>query len=70
MNNLKEILISNYQKELKENELIQKIINQKAENSLKSITDKLKQNLILELDNLMKEKKGKEIDKSDFDFTF
>ena len=70
MNNLKEILISNYQKELKENELIQKIINQKAENSLKSITEKLKQNLMLELDNLMKEKKGKEIDKSDFDFTF
>ena len=70
MNNLKEILILNYQKELKENELIQKIINQKAEDSLKNITDKLKHNLILELDNLMKEKQGKEIDKSDFDFTF
>ena len=70
MNNLKEILILNYQKELKENELIQKIINQKAEDSLKNITDKLKHNLILELDNLMKEKQRKEIDKSDFDFTF
>ena len=51
MNNLKNILIMNYQKELKENEIVQKIINQKAENSLKSITDKLKQNLISELDN-------------------
>ena len=68
MNNLKEILISNYQKELKENEMVQKIINQKAEDSLKNITDKLKQNLILELDNLMKEKQ--EVDKSYFDFTF
>ena len=48
MNNLKDILISNYQKELKENEVVQKIINQKAENSLKNITDKLKQNLILD----------------------
>ena len=56
MNNLKDILISNYQKELKENEIVQKIINQKAENSLKSITEKLKQNLILDLDSFMKEK--------------
>ena len=56
MNNLKDILISNYQKELKENEVVQKIINQKAENSLKNITEKLKQNLILELDNFIKEK--------------
>jgi len=78
MNNLKDILISNYQKELKENEFVQKIINQKAENSLKSITEKLKQNLILELDSFMKEKqeinkkinaKKNEFDDLDVDFS-
>ena len=56
MNNLKDILILNYQKELKENEIVQKIINQKAEDSLKSITEKLKKNLILDLDNFIREK--------------
>ena len=40
MNNLKNILKTIYQKELKENESISKIINQKAEDSLKTITEK------------------------------
>ena len=56
MNNLKEILTMNYKKELKENEIIQKIINQKAEDSLKNITQKLKEDLIKELDNFIREK--------------
>jgi hypothetical protein len=60
MTNLKNILILNYKKELKENEIIQKIINQKAEDSLKSITQKLKDNLVNELDNYIREKPKKE----------
>ena len=54
MNNLKEILDMIVQKELKENE---NIINNRAENSLKNITEILKKKLIAELDNLMKEQK-------------
>ena len=57
MNNLNDIFIINIQKELKENENVQKIIREKAENSLKTITEKLKENLILELDEVMKEKR-------------
>ena len=60
MTNLKKILVSNYKKELQENEIIQKIINQKAEDSLKSITQQLKENLINELDNYIREKQEKE----------
>lgn len=69
MKNLNQILTMNYKKELKENEIIQKIINQKAEDSLKNITQKLKQNLIIELDNCMKEKEQnlKNKKKNDFD---
>ena len=48
MNNLKKILISYYQKELKENEKMQKIINKKAEDSLKNISQKLQQSLLKE----------------------
>ena len=80
MTNLKSILVSNYKKELKENEIIQKIINQKAEDSLKNITQRLKENLINELDNYIREKqeneniykkpKNKEIDNIDVDFNF
>ena len=44
------------EKELTKNQDAQKIINQKAENSLKIITENLKQKLILELDSVMKEK--------------
>ena len=40
MNNLKNILKTIYQKDLKENESISKIINQKPEDSLKTITEK------------------------------
>ena len=69
MKNLNQILTMNYKKELKENEIIQKIISQKAEDSLKNITQKLKQNLIIELDNCMKEKEQnlKNKKKNDFD---
>jgi hypothetical protein len=45
MNNLKNILIDNYKKEIKENEEMIKIINEKAEYSLKSVTKNLKQKL-------------------------
>ena len=48
MNNLKNILNTIYQKELKENESISKLINQKAEDSLKIITEKLKEDLIID----------------------
>ena len=50
MINLKNILIENYQKELKENERMTKIINEKAENSLKYVTQQLKEKLLKELD--------------------
>ena len=80
MTNLKNILILNYKKELKENEIIQKIINQKAEDSLRSITQKLKENLVNELDIYIREKQkkeninknanAKEIDNIDIDFGF
>ncbi len=54
MNNLKNILNTIYQKELKENESISKLINQKAEDSLKIITEKLKEDLIIELEKYVK----------------
>ena len=46
MDNLKNILIDNYQKELKTNEEMTKIINDKAEKSLKFITQHLKEKLL------------------------
>ena len=68
MNNLKNILNTIYQKELKENESISKIINQKAEDSLKTITEKLKEDLIIELDKNVKVQDNKndtlELDKN------
>ena len=54
--NLKYNFDSIVEKELTKNQDAQKIINQKAENSLKIITENLKEKLILELDNVMKEK--------------
>ena len=48
--NLRDILIDNYQKELKENEAMTKIINEKAENSLKYITKHLQKELSKDLD--------------------
>ena len=48
--NLKNILIENYQKELKENEEMTKIINQKAEKSLKFVTQQLKEKLLKDLE--------------------
>ena len=50
MDDLKIILIENYQKELKENEAMTKIINEKAENSLKLVTQHLKEKLLKDLE--------------------
>ena len=50
MDNLKNILIDNYQKELKTNEEMTKIINDKAEKSLKFITQHLKEKLLKDLE--------------------
>lgn len=78
MNNLKDILDMYVQKELIENKNVQKIINEKAEISLKDITEDLKNHLISELDGLMNEKKEadnkakkeNEFDNEDIDFAF
>ena len=62
MNNLKRILKNKYKKELKENEEMKKIIYSKTKISLKSITERLKEKLLLELDKyffLNKKKKKK-----------
>ena len=50
MDNLSIILTENYQKELKENEAMTKIINEKAENSLKFVTQQLKEKLLKDLE--------------------
>ena len=50
MDNLENILIEIYQKELKENEAMTKIINAKAENSLKFVTQQLKSKLLEDLE--------------------
>ena len=50
MDNLENILIENYQKELKENEAMTKIINAKAENSLRYVTQQLKTKLLEDLE--------------------
>ena len=60
MNNLKKILIDNYQKELKENENMVKIINQKAEKSLKYVTQKLKADLLNDLDKYFPKEEEKQ----------
>ena len=78
MNNLNNILQKIVQKELKENEEVKKIINQKAEISLKNITENLKKNLNAELDAFMKakeeenkkNKKPKQFNNIDVDFKF
>ena len=64
MNNLEKILIDYYTKELKENEKMQKIINKKAEDSLKYITQKLQESLMKELNENFEDKnKNKPADK-------
>jgi hypothetical protein len=74
MTNLKNILILNYKKELKENEVMTKIINQKAEYSLKVVTERLRQQLLKDIDIYFPKKieeKNKEDDLKDqyiFDF--
>ena len=60
MNNLKKLLIDNYQKELKENENMIKIINQKAEKSLKYVTQKLKADLLNDLDKYFPKEEEKQ----------
>ena len=73
MNNLKDILIDNYKKEIKENEEMIKIINEKAEYSLKSVTKNLKQKLNDDLDkyNLNQNYNQKESKKNfNIDFEF
>ena len=50
MNILKDRLLKNYREEILENKEIQKIINTKAEDSLKSVTERLKSKLLIELD--------------------
>ena len=67
MNNLEKILIDYYTKELKENEKMQKIINKKAEDSLKNISQKLQESLLKELNENFKEKKKKNDEFDDFD---
>ena len=64
MNNLKNKLIYYYKKELKENEKMQEIINKKAEDSLKYITQKLQESLMKELNENFEDKnKNKPADK-------
>ena len=78
MNNLNDIFEMNIQKEITKNENVQKTIRQKAEISLKNITENLKKNLISELDDFMREKreennenkKENEFDNEDVDFAF
>ena len=66
-NNLKNQLIDYYKKELQENGKMQQIINKKAEDSLKNITQKLQESLLKELNEHFK-KKNKPVDKfDDFD---
>ena len=67
MNNLKKILIDYYTKELKENENMQKIINKKAEDSLKNISQKLQESLLKELNENFNEQKKKNNEFDDFD---
>ena len=50
MNIIKDRLLKNYREEILENKEIQKIINSKAEDSLKSITERLKSELLVEVD--------------------
>ena len=57
MHNLKHILINEYQKELKENEAMTKIINEKAESSLKYVTHQLKEKLLVDLEKYFPQKK-------------
>ena len=73
MNNLKNILIQNYQKELKENEIMAKVINQKAEYSLKYVTQKLKENLLKDLEKYFPKDERKDINGNNeikYDFSF
>ena len=66
IDNLKNILIEKYQKELKENEAMVKIINEKAENSLKFVTQKLKEKLLQDLDKYFPKKEEKKDNVYDF----
>ena len=66
MDILKSNLIENYNKEILQNQDIQKIINSKAEDSLKSVTERLKEKLLRELDKYFpKEEEKKDAQSSD-----
>ena len=64
MDNLENILIEKYQKELKENEAMTKIINEKAESSLKFVTQQLKEKLLKDLEKYFP--KNKETETNEF----
>ena len=68
MNNLKNELIENYKKELKEKKMMKEIINKKEEDSLKYITQKLHETLLKELnENFSNNNEKKEEKKNEFD---
>ena len=68
MTKLKNELIENYKKELKDNEMMKEIINKKAEDSLKFITHKLHETLLKELnENFCNNNEKKEEVKKEFD---
>ena len=72
MNNLKNKLIDYYTKELKENKKMQRIINKKAEESLKNISQKLQESLLKELNENFKEKNNEfdDFEVNDLGFNF
>ena len=78
MNSLNDNFDMYVKKEITDNEDVLKIIHQKAENSLKTVTENLKKSLISELDDVMKAKEEKdnkvekenEFDNDDVDFDF
>ena len=70
MNILKDKLLKNYNEEILENKEIQKIINSKAEDSLKSVTERLKIKLLAELDKYFpKEEENKKTENKNNDVT-
>ena len=70
MNILKDKLLKNYNEEILENKEIQKIINSKAEDSLKSVTERLKIKLLAELEKYFpKEEENKKTENKNNDVT-
>ena len=70
MNILKDKLLKNYNEEILENKEIQKIIKSKAEDSLKSVTERLKIKLLAEVDKYFpKEEENKKTENKNNDVT-